>query len=150
MPRHILIAEDHAELRDVLSDYLRTKGYAVDAAANGTSALDAARAEAPDVLMLDLNMPDMDGAQLLREWSASPIFSGVPVLLVSASPELSEIAQRFGVEATLAKPFDMDEFGAVVQNLVDHPQLANDAVTMPAEWLMGCKAHKRAPNYRRF
>ena len=72
MPRHILIAEDHAELRDVLSDYLRTKGYAVDAAANGTSALDAARAEAPDVLVLDLNMPDMDGAQLLREWGARP------------------------------------------------------------------------------
>jgi DNA-binding response OmpR family regulator len=62
--------------------------------------------------LLDLNMPDVDGTQLLREWSASSIFSGVPVLLVSASPELSEIAQRFEIKATLAKPFDMDEFGA--------------------------------------
>jgi DNA-binding response OmpR family regulator len=120
---HILIADDHAELRDVLSDYLRAEGYVVDEAANGASALDAARGEAPDVLVLDLNMPDVDGTQLLREWSASSLFSGVPVLLVSASPELSEIAQRFGIKATLAKPFDMDEFGAVVHELVDHRRM---------------------------
>jgi DNA-binding response OmpR family regulator len=123
VPRHILIAEDHAELRDVLSDYLRAEGYVVGEAANGASALDAARIEAPDVLVLDLNMPGVDGAQLLREWSASSLFSGVPVLLVSASPELFEIAQRFGVKATLTKPFDMDEFGAVVHALVHHPEL---------------------------
>jgi CheY-like chemotaxis protein len=48
---HILIADDHAELRDMLSDYLRAEGYVVDEAANGASALDAARAEALDVLV---------------------------------------------------------------------------------------------------
>jgi CheY-like chemotaxis protein len=69
----ILIADDHAELRDVLSDYLRAEGYVVDQAANGASALDAARGEAPDGLVLDLNKPDADGTQLLREWSASSI-----------------------------------------------------------------------------
>lgn len=116
------MAEDDRELRDAISEYLQGAGFDVSAAANGAAALTSARAKPPDVLVLDLNMPLMDGWGVLEAWTASAELNHVPVLLVSARPELAQVAARYEVRASLAKPFDLDVLCAVIEQLLAHPE----------------------------
>ena len=122
LQRRVLLAEDDRELRATLSEYLRGEGFAVIAAENGAAAMTAARAKPPDVLVLDLNMPQMDGSEVLESWRASAELKDVPVLLVSAQPELAQVADHYQVRASLAKPFDMDVLCAAIEQLLAHPE----------------------------
>lgn len=122
MKRRILLAEDDAELRGAVSEFLLGEGFDVVEADNGATALEAARTDTPDVLLLDLNMPQVDGSAVLEEWTASPRLNTIPVVLVSASPRLAEIARRYEVRASLAKPFDMDVLRTVLEQLLAHPE----------------------------
>ena len=122
LERRVLVAEDDRELRATISEYLQGEGFDVVAAQNGAEAMAAARAERPDVLVLDLNMPRMDGSEVLEAWTASAELKDVPVLLVSARPELTQVAERYQVRASLAKPFDMDVVCAVIEQLLAHPE----------------------------
>jgi DNA-binding response OmpR family regulator len=120
------VAEDDRELRAAISEYLRDEGFDVVAAENGAAAMAAARANPPDVLVLDLNMPRMDGSEVLESWTASAELKDVPVLLVSARPELAQVVKRYQVRASLAKPFDMDVLCAVIEQLLAHPEPPTD------------------------
>jgi two-component system, OmpR family, KDP operon response regulator KdpE len=133
LQRRILVAEDDPELRGLVSEYLRGEGFEVTEAEDGAAALREARAAGPDVLVLDLNMPHMDGAAVLEEWTASQELKDVPVLIVSAGAELAEVAQRFVVRATLAKPFDMDVLRAVIVQLLAHPEAPPEGVAPTEE-----------------
>lgn len=121
------MAEDDAELRHAVGEYLRSEGFDVTEVDNGAAALDAARAKTPDVLVLDLNMPHVDGSAVLEGWVVSPDLKDIPVLLVSAGPELVEVAEKFDVRASLAKPFDMDVLRAVIDQLLAHPEAPPDS-----------------------
>jgi DNA-binding response OmpR family regulator len=120
--RRILVAEDDHDLRTAIAEYLRGEGFEVEEAANGRRALEAARTAPPDVLVLDLNMPEVDGSDVLTSWTDDAALRHLPVLLVSSAAELAEVAQQFNVRASLAKPFDMDVLHAVVEQLVAHPE----------------------------
>ncbi len=122
MKRRILVVEDDAQLRGAVSEFLLGEGFDVVEADNGATALEAARTETPDVLVLDLNMPQVDGSAGLEEWTASPRLGSIPVVLVSASPRLAETARRYEVRASLAKPFDMDVLRSVIEQLLAHPE----------------------------
>jgi DNA-binding response OmpR family regulator len=122
LQRTVLVAEDDRELRAAISEYLRDEGFDVIAVENGAAAMAAARANPPDVLVLDLNMPRMDGSEVLESWAASEELKDVPVLLVSARPELAQVVKRYQVRASLAKPFDMDVLCAVIEQLLAHPE----------------------------
>ena len=122
MQRRILVTEDDLELRRAVAEYLCGEGFDVVEAENGAAALEAARAHAPDVLVLDLNMPAMGGSAVLDEWTASDELNEVPVLLVSAGPDLADVAQRYDVRASLAKPFDMDVLRAILEQLLANPE----------------------------
>ncbi len=110
----------------MIVEYLREEGFAVDAASNGAAALEAARTTPPDLLLLDVNMPTMDGPSLLSVWTEDATLSAVPVVLVSGTEHLPQIAQKFGVRATLAKPFDLDVLRAVVDQVLAHPEAPPD------------------------
>ena len=122
LQRNILVADDDAELRVAVAEYLRGEGFDVEEADSGTAALEVARASRPDVLVLDLNMPRSNGQDVLNVWTADPWLKDVPVLLISGARELAEVAEQFNVRARLAKPFDMDVLHAVVEQLVAHPE----------------------------
>jgi two-component system response regulator HydG len=122
----VLVAEDDLSQRAMIVEYLRDEGFAVDAAGNGATALERARASPPDLLLLDVNMPTMDGPSLLSVWTEDARLAAVPVVLVSGTPGLPQIAQRFGVRATLAKPFDLDVLRAVVEQVLAHPEAPPD------------------------
>jgi CheY-like chemotaxis protein len=72
LARRVLVVEDEAALRDVLAEYLRTEGFDVDLAVNGVEALRTARQSTPDVLILDVNMPVLDGVAVLERGRQMP------------------------------------------------------------------------------
>src|SRR6185437_5314786 len=108
MPRRVLVAEDENTIRRILAEYLRGEGFDVELAPNGLEALQLARHTPPDVLVVDRMMPLMDAEGMLATWMQEAALKDIPVVLISAAPDLSGVAQKFGVRATLAKPFDLD------------------------------------------
>ena len=82
----ILIVEDNADLRAVLVDALTDVGYEIGEASNGLEALAHAEAWLPDAILLDLMMPDMDGAEFLRARRERPFLAHIPVMVLTAHP----------------------------------------------------------------
>jgi two-component system, OmpR family, response regulator len=105
--KSILIVDDDAGIRSFMALALRLEGFAVDTAADGAEALDKARRDRPDAIVLDLMMPTMDGHDFIRAWHAEPSDARAPVVVMSAGDgPLS--ADALGAQAVLAKPFDLD------------------------------------------
>jgi len=116
--RQILVVEDDASIRGLVSDLLRDDGYQVSEACNGAEALDAVREQRPDLIVLDLMMPVMDGWTFVEECRREPGFDDVPIVVTSASHDLPRTAERLrslGVRTCLAKPFDVDGLLALVE-----------------------------------
>jgi CheY-like chemotaxis protein len=102
----VLAIDDDPDFREGLEDVLDDLGYAVTAAASGREALEALRTEPrPDVILLDLRMPDMDGRTFRREQLRDSTLSQIPCVVVSGSREVEEEARSLGAAAVLAKPF---------------------------------------------
>jgi len=105
----VLVVEDFADNRDLLTEYLTFRGFAVTAAADGEAALRSAREDLPDVILMDLRMPGLDGWQTTRRLKADPSTSNVPVIAVTAHALKREVesARDAGCDAVVAKPFDI-------------------------------------------
>ena len=89
--RHILVVEDDLPTREALCRSLASMGYAADAAVNGRNGLDwLAHHPAPNLILLDLMMPEMDGFEFLRELRKQPAFVDVPVIVVTAKELTAE------------------------------------------------------------
>ena len=123
---HVLVVEDDADIRNGIAEALTLERYAVSVARHGVEGLAAARAGAPDLVLLDLAMPVLDGAGFLAERSEDPTLSRIPVVVLTARGAV-EIA---GCEV-LAKPFDLDELLAVVARCAGRPDPAPDAPAAP-------------------
>ena len=108
--RNILIADDQPMNLSVLAGMLRERGYRVRAVTNGRKAVEAARAEIPDLIMLDITMPEMDGYQACRELKADPALAGVPVIFISAHDQPLDKVQAFqaGGADYVPKPFHVE------------------------------------------
>src|SRR6185437_16111850 len=79
---HILVVDDEADIRGLLKEILSEEGYEVDVAANAAQARASRARQTPDLVLLDIWMPDVDGITLLREWSSS-VADGCPVVMMS-------------------------------------------------------------------
>jgi two-component system, cell cycle response regulator DivK len=102
----LLIVDDSADTRDMYATYFRGRGYAAFTAADGQEALDSARACGPDLILLDLGLPDLDGWELARRFRGQPGTRHTPIIAVSAHAELSARmrAMSAGVDLFVAKP----------------------------------------------
>jgi two-component system, chemotaxis family, chemotaxis protein CheY len=119
--RRILVVEDDPSIRGLVSEVLRDDGYEVSEACNGAEALNAVRERRPDLIVLDLMMPVMDGWAFVEECRREPGCDDVPILVTSASHDLTRTAERlrsFGVRTCLAKPFDVEGLLALVERYV--------------------------------
>jgi two-component system, chemotaxis family, chemotaxis protein CheY len=119
--RQILVVEDDPSIRGLVSEVLRDDGYEVSEACNGAEALNAVRERRPDLIVLDLMMPVMDGWAFVEECRREPGCDDVPILVTSASHDLTRTAERlrsFGVRTCLAKPFDVEGLLALVERYV--------------------------------
>lgn len=109
MPK-ILIAEDEPDIRDLITFTLRFAGYEVVAASNGEEAVELARQEMPDMILLDVRMPKKTGYEACQMIKADPQMKDIPVLFLSAKGQESEIQTGLQAGATeyLLKPFAPD------------------------------------------
>jgi DNA-binding response OmpR family regulator len=114
----ILLVEDHADLAATIGDELEERGYTMDYAADGASALGLAMTQHYDLILLDLMLPKLNGmevCQRLREQRMS-----MPILMLTARDQLSDKLEGFetGADDYLVKPFDMDELVARIKALL--------------------------------
>lgn len=100
----ILVIEDDADSRLMYSDYLRTKGWLVFTAADGRIGLDKSTDLSPDVVVLDLSMPRVDGWTVLSQLRDSSWTASIPIVVVSAVTDARDGALYAGADAYLAKP----------------------------------------------
>ncbi|HEY0936858.1 MAG TPA: SpoIIE family protein phosphatase [Trebonia sp.] len=111
LPARVLVADDNADMREYLARLLRTAGYQVTAVTDGQAALDAVRAETPDLVVSDVMMPRLDGLALVAALRADARTAAVPALLLSAraGQEASIEGLRAGADDYLVKPFSAVE-----------------------------------------
>jgi two-component system response regulator MprA len=122
----ILVAEDDRAVRESLVRALQLEGYTVAAAKNGAEALEAVRQAEPDVVLLDVSMPMVDGLTVCRVLRAEA--NQVPVLMLTARTEPSDRVAGLdaGADDYLAKPYDLDELLARVRALLRRSSYAAD------------------------
>lgn len=104
----VLIAEDDMVLRSVIGNILESEGYRILEAANGQEALDMARQELPALILLDIQMPVLNGIQATAALRSDPKTSGIPILICSAHGTFDNVEQclALGAKDFLIKPFD--------------------------------------------
>ena len=114
MEKTILIVEDDVNIRELLSLYLGQEGYVIETAQDGAEGLRAFKRCHPDLVLLDLMMPVMDGSQMLRELRA---FSKTPVIILTAKGEVFDKVTllEMGADDYITKPFEMREVIARVR-----------------------------------
>lgn len=114
----ILIVDDTIENLVFLANVLESEGYLVRKARSGKMALRAVQETIPDLILLDIRMPDMDGYELCRRLKAEPMTHAVPVMFLSALDETADKVKAFEVGASdyMTKPFQVDEILVRTQN----------------------------------
>jgi two-component system OmpR family response regulator len=118
--KRVLIAEDDAVVRAALAAVLESEGYDVDVAADGRQAVAHATAHPPDLVLLDLNMPNVDG------WTAFTKLDRVcplmPVIIITARPHQYKEAVRLGVDAFMEKPLDFPVLLRAIRKFTHEPE----------------------------
>ncbi|MET0769697.1 MAG: diguanylate cyclase [Solirubrobacteraceae bacterium] len=111
---YVLVADDSAVVRKVLSDRLGEQGWEVREAADGAAALELAAAEPPQTVLLDIEMPRLNGFQVLAAFKAEPSLRDVPVIFLTARDSSEQVADglRRGAHDYLRKPFETAELVA--------------------------------------
>ena len=107
--KQILLVEDDQSLRELIAEALVDDGYQVEAAADGHAALLLAARRKPDLVILDLMMPNMNGEDFSAAMRQLPGLGAVPIIIVSASRYSNEVGARVGALVALRKPFDLFE-----------------------------------------
>jgi len=116
-PVSVLVAEDDAEIRDLLTQALEAAGFRVSPVRDGFAALNEARRAAPNVIVLDLGLPLLDGQEFLHAWRTVESSPHARVLVLSASSELPAPLASGGVAGHITKPFDVDAVIEAVSRL---------------------------------
>ncbi len=134
MTRTILIADDKANIRNLVREYLEAEGFRIVIAANGREALYAARSEKPDLILLDIMMPEMSGYDFLKAYRKE---RDTPVILLTAKLDETDkvLGLELGADDYVTKPFGMKELVArihAVLRRVGRPVLDNEVLAMGA------------------
>ncbi|MFZ5879453.1 MAG: response regulator [Chloroflexota bacterium] len=117
-PFKILIADDVQDNVTLLSRYMQSDGYHYVTASNGRETLEKTRAEMPDLVLLDVNMPDKDGFTVLEEMRADPALMHIPVIILTAArlhPDDVQAGLNLGADDYITKPFDRRELFARIR-----------------------------------
>ena len=120
MTKHILVVDDNDLNRMLISKILELEGYQVTLAGNGIAAIEAVTNAMPDLAILDVMMPDMDGYELCRKLRQPPINAKIPIVMLTAmsSEEERKLALAAGANDIWSKPFDFDVFRKSVGELL--------------------------------
>jgi len=120
MARKILVVEDNLDTREILHLYLTMDGFTVVTASDGREGLYKARAESPDLIITDINMPDYDGIKLVKELRAQPEFNHIPIIVLTAfGIEDRDNAVRVGANRAIDKPVHLESLVDDVNELLN-------------------------------
>jgi PleD family two-component response regulator len=116
--QNILIVEDDVDVAEMLDAYFRVKGYEVETVNWGEDAFEACRKNLPDLVILDIRLPDIDGYEVARRLRATRRTKDVPIIFLTEKRGRSDKLQglEFGVEDYITKPFDIQELRLRVKN----------------------------------
>jgi two-component system alkaline phosphatase synthesis response regulator PhoP len=108
MPKRILITEDSSTILAITKDALESAGYSVICAVDGQEALDKARKEQPDLIILDLMLPKIDGYKVCRMLKFDEKYKQIPIILFTARAQEADVklGKEVGADAYLIKPFE--------------------------------------------
>jgi CheY-like chemotaxis protein len=125
--RSLLVIEDDPDSSNLLDLYFTSKGYAVAVANRGADGLAHARQHPPDLILLDINLPDLDGFTVCRELRTSARTSHVPIIFLTERSAQSDRVAGLGAGAQdyLVKPFDVEELRLRIQNLIARTEREN-------------------------
>jgi CheY-like chemotaxis protein len=131
----VLVVDDDTDARDALTQYLERLGLRAHGAPNGREALTSILARTPDLVILDLRMPEMDGAGLLEVLRSYLRLQNLPVILWTAVPDspIMERARKLGIQGVVVKPVaSLEQIGHMVQQQLAHrTQLPFDLLDGP-------------------
>ncbi|MEI8396771.1 MAG: response regulator [Rhodospirillaceae bacterium] len=118
--KRILTADDSASVRQMVTFTLESAGYEVDAAVDGQDALNKLKAKPADMVVTDLNMPNLNGIELIKAIRALPGFKFLPIVLLTTESEESKKQEGRNAGATgwIVKPFKQDQLLAVVKKVL--------------------------------
>jgi two-component system cell cycle response regulator DivK len=116
----LLIVDDEIDNREMLSLYFELCGYRIQSAANGEEAIALTSLKLPDLILMDLMMPRMDGWEATRLLKANVRTRNIPVIALSAGSQGDEhdVARRAGCDAFIAKPCDLDDLAATLNHFL--------------------------------
>ncbi|HZP75015.1 MAG TPA: response regulator [Pseudolabrys sp.] len=120
MSKHILVVEDQEDNRQILRDLLGNSGYEMSEAGNGEEALAAVARRRPDLILMDIQLPVMDGYEATRRIKADPSFKAIPVIVVTSyalSGDESK-ARAAGCDAYVTKPYSPRQLLAKVREFL--------------------------------
>ena len=120
MTKRILVVEDQEHLRGILRDLLTSSGYKMLEAVDGQAGVDKAKAEKPDLILMDIQMPVMDGYDATRQIKADPDLKPIPIVAVSsfAMKGDEEKARASGCDHNITKPYSPMQLLKTVRGLV--------------------------------
>lgn len=116
--RRVLIVDDEEGFRDGVADLLGMEGYDVSVARDAVEAVRVLPVFRPEVILLDLRMPHLDGEAFLRGMTGLPASSRVPVVLISAKEDLAQVASRTGAAGYLSKPFEAPQLLSLLEKVL--------------------------------
>jgi DNA-binding response OmpR family regulator len=118
--KKILVVDDSQDMRAILSMRLKVNGYNVIAAEDGQDGIDKARADAPDLIILDLMLPKIDGYEVCRILKFDDKYKNIPIIILSAldQQEDREKAIGSGADSFFIKPFDLELLLNKIQSLI--------------------------------
>ncbi len=132
----LLVVEDNEEIAQMITLFLATRGFKVSVAQDAAGALQMVREALPDLILLDIGLPDINGYELLKQLRQNPRTRHLPAIFVSQRKMRPDriTGLEMGADDFITKPFDPDELGLRVQNLVAHAareNLINPLTSLP-------------------
>ena len=119
MSKTILVVEDTVDTRELLHLYLTKEEFKVITAADGGEGLYRTKSDHPDLIITDINMPNLSGLEMIKQIREEPEVARIPVIALTAyGKDFSEQATSAGANDTMQKPFDFEELVALVKSLL--------------------------------
>ncbi|HUQ89796.1 MAG TPA: response regulator [Vicinamibacterales bacterium] len=118
--KHILIVDDYPDALDIWALYLRAQGYQVSTAADGAAAIEQAERLLPNLIVLDLELPNISGFDVAKRLRANPVTQGIPLIAATGYSHVTQLdrAREAGFDRIVVKPCDPDRLVAEIERLL--------------------------------